>query len=509
MKTITTSIPYTNAKPHIGFAMEVVQADFFARYYRAHGEEVHFQTGTDEHGRKIERSAQKNNMSAQDYVDSLQQNFQGLLKSVNISHNRFVRTTDADHHAMAQALWRACAANGDIVQRHSQAWYDVVEEEYLGSVEEHPDPAVFGVDAANIERVDEINYVFLQSKYTDRLRDLLENDQIKVWPKHRRNEMLQLLEKGLPDVAVSRERSKLSWGIPVPGDENHVMYVWYDALTNYLTGTSTIDDQGIIVPGNAWSTEVLHCIGKGVSRFHLLLWPAMLLSADISLPKEVLIHGYITVGGTKMSKSLGNVIDPVEAAAERGSDALRWYMLKEIPTFDDCDWLPEHVAAVYASDLVNELGNLATRVWSMAQRYSGGVLSVVPGSGHTMTGEILITELAAFHEKIEQRKIHEGIQALQGMVRYANRRIEDMQPWKLAKDSEQLGEVTAFLHEMILLQGVLWRWLAAALPDSAATVATAFGVELSTMTPEVFMGEELITIQLGTDSPMLFPRDVH
>lgn len=474
-RTITTSIFYPNGNPHLGHALEWVQADFLARYYKLQGDEVFFQIGLDEHGLKVQRAAEARGLDTQTYIDGQQEIFQALAAKLHISADVFVRTSSDKHKAMAQAVWQACANAGYIEKRTYAAWYNVKQEEHLGLVAEHPDPAVFGVDLAQVEKIEEENYFFKLSEFTPKVLEVLTNYSYAVTPEFRLQELVKFLqEKGLQDISISREKSKLSWGVPVPGDDSQVMYVWFDALVNYLTHTCEIVD-GKIVPGPQWADAIiLHCVGKDIARFHAHIWPAMLLAAGLPLPKELLVHGFITREGKVMSKSLGNGVEPTDVIDMYGADALRWYLLSALPTTDDGEYTPERMQAIYTTDLVNNLGNLVSRVVNMWRKYAGDTAVLVPDESPMKSKVVFCHQqiLSAIREDLWMQEVCNQILLL---LDAANHSIEEIKPWVLAKDPSKHDELLSYLSGLLEVILHILNHLQPILPELSARLPQILG----------------------------------
>ena len=486
---VTSSIVYTNGPPHIGYAQELVQADFMARTFRQQGMDVRLLTGTDEHGLKIQQAAERQNVSPNELVDQYAVLYKELSDRLSISYSRFIRTTDEDHGRLAQAFWNICQKNGDIYKRHYRAWYDVKEETFLGLADQFPDPSVFETDPKFIELIEEENYFFRLSRYKDAIVDLVTSRTLKVTPASRAKELLNFIsEKGLEDISVSRDASKLNWGIPVPGDSTQVMYVWFDALTNYLTASSSIDGDGNIITDEFWP-PTLHCVGKDIHRFHDVIWPAMLLSAGLALPKEVLVHGFIVAeDGRKMSKSLGNVIGPAPLLDRFGADALRWFLLKEVSTTDDSRLKVERIDEVYAADLANTFGNLVSRLCAMANRYCESEVFSVPDPEM----QILCAEtVAQYSVSIEARDIQMALNLAFDLTAFTNRSIEEYKPWQVAKDPDRQAELRKQMGSWFYCLRTAVVLLAPALPNTATSLAW-----LQT-------GER---VSIPSEVPILFPR---
>lgn len=509
MKYITTSIAYPNANPHIGYALELVQADFLARYARNMGDASVLVTGLDEHGLKIQRAAQAAGISPEDFVREKADTFRRLADMLGMEYGRFIRTTDPDHVAMAQALWRVCAQNGYIYKQQYQAWYDVKEEEFLGLAADYPDPSVFGVEERFLELIDEENYFFALSKCTDSIVTHLEKGY--VVPEERGKEILNFIrDRGIKDISISRDASKLSWGIPVPDDTSQVMYVWFDALTNYLTAAATLDGAGRIMPDTERWPAALHCVGKDISRFHAIIWPGMLLAASLPLPEHLLVHGFITSGGQKMSKSLGNVIDPFPLLERYGDEAVRWFLLKEVPTTGDADITEDRMASVYSADLANDLGNLVSRVQAMTQRYVDGRVPATAGA-EAYLGQAVREGWEVLKASVERYEVHQGLSAVLDVAKRCNQFIEEQKPWVLAKEgnTEVLSATLAALLEAIAHLSFM---LQAAMPVTAQKIAAGLFPEndqLNGLVPGAFppaWGLLQEGEKVGEERLVLFPR---
>jgi methionyl-tRNA synthetase len=380
---LTTTLPYVNADPHIGFALEIVQADIYVRFRKLQGDDIFFNTGTDEHGQKIYEAAKKAGVEPQAYADRYAAKFRELKQVLSLSDDlHFIRTSDAGHMEAAQELWRRCAHKGDIEQRTYSGLYCVGDEAFMkesdlidGRCPNHPN--------LELQTLEETNYFFKLSNYQDRLLAYLNQPGVIV-PEWRRLEAIKFVEGGLEDFSISRVKEKMPWGIPVPGDDSQVMYVWFDALTNYISTLGWPHNTAQFE--KFWGTQVapnaIQMAGKDQVRFQSIMWQAMLMSAGLPTTKQVVYHGFITSGGQKMSKSLGNVIDPMQIVAEYGTDALRYFLARHIHAFEDSDFTMERFKELYNADLANGLGNLAARVMRLAELYlpeSIPVFKVVPG----------------------------------------------------------------------------------------------------------------------------------
>src|SRR3989344_1895241 len=354
---ITTAIAYTNARPHLGHALEFIQADVLARYHRLAGDDTWFLTGTDEHGTKIARAAEAAGKPEQEFVDEITKAFINLDEKLNISNDDFIRTTDRNRHWPAVIkLWNKLVENGDLYKKEYEGLYCVGHEAFIKKSE-----LVDGfcpIYKTEPEKIKEENWFFKLSKYKKEIKERIKSDELRIVPESRKNELLNLLDDA-EDVSFSRPSKDLKWGIPVPGDDTQTMYVWADALTNYISAVGYADETEQFK--KYWPVDV-HLIGKDILRFHALYWPAMLLSAGLDLPKAIYVHGFITVEGEKMSKTVGNVIDPFELIEKYGSDVVRYFLLREIPSTEDGDFSFKKLEDRYNGDLANGLGNLVQRV---------------------------------------------------------------------------------------------------------------------------------------------------
>lgn len=410
-KYITTTLPYVNADPHIGFALEIVQADVIARTWRQEGYEVVFNTGTDEHGQKIYQKALERKQDPQAYCDEYAKKFNDLKQALNLSYTHFIRTTDKNHILAAQEFWNRCLKNGDIYKKNYQTKYCVGCE-----LEKTDSDLVNGQCPLHpkntIELRDEENYFFAFSKFQQSLLELYKNQPDFVLPESKLNEIKQFVSGGLQDFSISRLKEKMPWGIPVPNDPNHVMYVWFDALINYI---STVNWPNEAEWKNWWPG--IQVAGKDNLRQQSAMWQAMLLSAGVPLSKQIIIHGFITSSGQKMSKSLGNVVDPYEMIRKYGTDAVRYYLLREIPTLDDGDFSETRMRELYNSDLANELGNCVSRVTTLAAK-DGIAL------------EKKLYKISEEHSKqIEHFQMNESLISIWEEVKKLNKKINEQTPW--------------------------------------------------------------------------------
>ncbi|MFO0702675.1 MAG: methionine--tRNA ligase [Candidatus Andersenbacteria bacterium] len=495
---VTTAIAYVNANPHIGFALEVLAGDVLARYHRLRGDEVRFLTGTDEHGTKVQRAAEKAGVEVQKFADERAARFRDHVRELGATADVFIRTTDPTHVRVAQEFWTRANAAGDIYKKKYRGLYCIGCEAFLTESEVSPEGTCC-IHGTKPELTEEENYFFKLSCYRDWLLKHLDNHPEFVQPVGRYNEIHALVESGLEDVSISRPVSKLSWGIPVPGDESHVMYVWFDALTNYVTGAGFLANDRDF--GLYWPADV-HIVGQDILRFHAALWPAMLKSAGLELPKQIYSHGFVTNAGKKMSKSVGNVVDPFKIVADYGLDATRYYLLAEIPFADGGDFSETRLAERYNAELANGIGNLVARVLQMTHKFADGK---VPGGD---VDAALVEQAQAFFKlydaALSDLRFHDALAALNRLVAEANRFVDREKPWSLGASSPaRLQAVLRTLLHIVYDVGV---HLAPFLPESGDKILGAFGRTLAEATLEQHRQEPLREGLPVKKLEPLFPR---
>ncbi|KXV46553.1 MAG: methionine--tRNA ligase [Gluconobacter albidus] len=472
--TITTPIFYVNGAPHIGHAYTSIAADVLARFHRLNGEDVLFVSGTDEHGQKVEQTAVAKGMDPQAYADEVSASFRQMQKDMAISTDEFIRTTEERHKGAAKALWEKVAANGHIYLGAYEGWYSTRDEAFIGEDElvKKSDGTFVAPSGAPVERVKEPSYFFRLSDFQDRLLKLYEDNPDFIGPVGPRREIESFVRQGLRDLSVSRTSFK--WGVPVPNDPDHVMYVWFDALANYLTavGYPDLNDPR----AKFWPADV-HVVGKEIARFHCVYWPAFLMAAGIDLPKSVFAHGWWTVEGEKMSKSLGNVLDPKALADEFGLDALRFFLMREVPFGGDSNFSRRSMITRTNVELANDLGNLCQRTLSQVARNLGGVL---PERG-TLTEDdqamlAMVTLLPTImSEQIERKAITDALEEVWKVIRAANSYIDRQAPWALKKtDPERMADVLRVLVDMI--RGIA-TMLQPFMPDTMDKMLVQLGVQ--------------------------------
>ncbi len=455
---VCTAIPYVNAKAHVGHAMDFLYADILARYHRQLGDEVKFSIGTDEHGAKIAEKAAENSVTPQAFTDQIVPLWQDFATKLNLSNDYFIRTTDHEHEKRASLIWENLS---QFIYKGAYAgWYCVGCEEYKtethvkdtnGTCPEHNRP---------YDKIEEENYFFKLSSFSEKIKAAIESDALRIIPEFRKREILNVINEGLQDISISRPANKIAWGIPVPHDTTQVMYVWFEALMNYITVLGYPDGADFKA---FWPADV-QVVGKDILRFHAAIWPAMLLGLGLPLPKVLYSHGHVSSGGQKMSKTLGNVIDPLEVIEQHGVDAFRYYFARHISSYDDGDFTSEKFEDVYNSELANELGNAVSRVVAMVVKYQEGVIGDIPEPEHDST---------SYHEAIAECRFDRALEEVWDQVRGLNQYIEEEKPWQVAKedDKEQLQEVLAYMCVALMQIASL---LAPFMPDTAAKISAVF-----------------------------------
>ena len=456
---VTTSIAYSNAPPHIGFAMEMVIADVLARAARKQDVPVVFSTGTDEHGTKIVEKAEEAGVEPRAFVDQVSQRFRDLQKQLNISNDRFIRTTDQTHEQRAQVIWQNLQPH--IYKGSYEGWYCVGCESYVTETTAKENNGVCPQHNREYEKLKEDNYYFKLSVFSDQIEEFIRTDQLSVMPASRKHEILGIIGEGLSDISVSRPKEKISWGVPVPGDDTQIMYVWFEALMNYITVLGYPEHQDFT---NFWPANV-HVIGKDILRFHAAVWPGMLLALGLPLPHVVYAHGFITVDGKKMSKSLGNVVSPQEIVDKYGTDAFRYFFLRHIPSHGDGDFSWHKLEAAYNNELANELGNAVSRTVALITKYQQTILGDIPPQQHD-TGQ--------YWQAIKECRFDRALDEVWDQVRGLNQYIEETKPWQIAKegDTGHLREVLAYQASCLVQIADM---LEPFMPETATKIKAIFG----------------------------------
>ncbi len=461
---ITTTIPYTNDSPHIGFALEIIQADVLARWHRQKGEDVFFLTGTDEHGTKNYQTARKQGLTPKQFVDRIAAQFRELTKVLNISNNYFIRTTDKKiHWPGVTKMWKALYKSGDIHKKEYTGSYCSGCERFItrkelvnGKCPNHP--------TREIEYISETNYFFKLSKYSDKIRNLIKSGKYNVQPQIWRNGFLALIKDGLQDVSFSRDKKHLPWGIPVPNDPEQVMYVWCDALTNYLTGIGYPNKKYT----KYWPADI-HVGGKDMLRFHAGIWPGMLLSAGFPLPKNLFIHGFITAEGQKMSKSVGNIVNPFEEVKKFSADAIRYYLIREIPSNSDGDYSKKAVVERYNNELANDLGNLVSRGLSLIEKGADG--KVPKGKIDSKLDKLAKSVQKKSEAALSKFELHRAIESVWELIKATNKYIQDNKPWEKPKNLNDI--LFNIANSLRIICALVYPFI----PSSAEEIAKQIGIK--------------------------------
>ena len=456
---ITTSIIYTNAFPHIGFALESIQADVLARYHRLLNEDVFFLTGTDEHGSKVAKAAKEEGKNPDDFVNGISEKVKDLKGILNLSNDDFIRTTDQKKHwPTVKRVWLKLKENSDIYKKKYKGLYCSGCEAFITKKD------LIGGNCALHQRkpeaIEEENYFFKLSKYSKKIEEAIETNRIRIIPESRKKEILNFIRKGLEDVSFSRPRKDLKWGIPVPGDESQTIYVWADALVNYISALSYEKNSSKFK--KYWSADV-HCIGKDILRFHAAIWPGILLSVGIELPKKIFVHGFISVAGQKMSKSLGNVIDPFELVEKYGTDPVRYFLLREIPPTEDGDFTYDKFEARYNADLASGLGNLVARILTLAEK-----IKVEPYDSKVIKPKI-DTTWENYNKALDKFKFKEALILIWDLIGFCDKYIEKEKPWE-NKDQKVVQELLFALFNIA-------RFLQPFLPETSEKIFKQLGAD--------------------------------
>ena len=470
---VTTPIFYVNGSPHIGHAYTAIAADVIARFHRLDGHDVHFLSGTDEHGQKVERAARDLGLEPQDFTDRVSGEFRTMLQRLGVSNDDFIRTTEPRHKRGATALWERLAASGDIYLGHYEGWYAVRDEDFYAEADltTHPDGSKTAPTGAPVDWVREPNYLFRLSAFQDRLLAHYEEHPDFVGPAGKRNEMLSFIRGGLHDLSVSR--SSFRWGIPVPGDPDHVMYVWLDALANYITALGYPDETGPL--WRFWPAD-LHLVGKDIQRFHAIYWPAFLMAAGLPVPKRIFAHGWWTVDGAKMSKSVGNVVDPLALVDTYGLDPVRYFLLREVPFGSDGDFSVRALVSRMNVELANDLGNLAQRSLSLIAKNLNGLL---PGTGPRTDDDTRLLAMAAalperLRDAVGRQALNDALEDTWRVIRAANAYIDHQAPWALRRtDPPRMASVLRVLADTIRAVATV---LQPFMPDSMGRMLDQLGV---------------------------------
>lgn len=456
---VTTSIPYVNNQPHIGHGMEFIQADVLARYFRQQGADVLYSTGTDEHGGKVAEKAAELKQTPKQFADNVSQSFRDVLKTLNISNDRFIRTTDAGHEERAQLIWQKLLPF--IYKGTYEGWYCTGHEEYFPEQMVKANKGICPEHNRPYENLKEENYFFKTSALAPKVMQAIEADSFRIVPKSRKNEIMAVFKSGLADISISRPKDKISWGIAVPGDASQVMYVWFEALMNYITVLGYPEHPDF---KKYWPADV-QIIGKDILRFHAAVWPAMLLALGLPLPRILFVHGFVNVDNKKISKSLGNVIPPDELVSRYGVDAARYFLTRHIPSYGDGDFTWQLMEAAYNNELADQLGNAVSRTAAMITKYQQGLIGDIPAPEH---------DIAPYKRALETCRFDKAMEEIWEQVRGLNQYIDEEKPWELAKekDDAHLREVLAYLVASLLEIAAL---LAPFLPETADKIQKIFG----------------------------------
>lgn len=506
---ITTAISYVNGVPHLGHAYESILTDVIARFKRLDGYNVMFLTGTDEHGEKVAQTAVKNNMEPKEFADQNAESFRKMTKNLSISNDDFIRTTEQRHHTASQAIWQKLSENNDIYLGKYEGWYSVREEAYFTEDEltTSDNGQKFTPLGTEVEWVEEPSYFFRLSKYTDALLHYYAVNVDAVQPAARMNEIISFLKQdgGLKDLSISRHKTRLNWGIPVPDDADHVMYVWLDALTNYLTAIGYPDENAKQFK-TFWPADY-HVIGKDITRFHAIYWPAFLMAANLPLPKTIFAHGFINVSGMKMSKSVGNVLSPDDLVETYGLDQIRYFLMREVPHGQDGNFSHTQAVQRINADLANGLGNLAQRTLSMIYKNCDG--KIPAPNGMTAEDHDLLNKAYAMiaHVRLhfEDIKINRALEHIWSVIAASDSYIDAQAPWALKKtDTKRMDTVLFTLAEVIRMLAIIVQPI---VPNSAPKILDQLKIPESERTFAHIAKDFILKSGTAIDKPEgVFPR---
>ena len=505
---ITTAIDYVNAAPHLGHALEKIQADVIARYQRLLAKDVFFLTGTDEHGAKVARAAQAQGENPEEFADEISENFRNLIKELNISNNDFIRTSDKKRHwPGAEAFWKKLAAKGDIYKGNYKGLYCLGCEAFI-TKKDLVDGKCRWHGSQELEEINEENYFFKLSAYQKEIKKAIVSGELKIIPESRKNEVLSLIEEGLEDVSFSRPAKDIPWGIPVPGDKTQTMYVWADALTNYISalGYGSANEKKF---EKYWPADI-HVIGKDILRFHALIWPGMLISTGFDLPKTLFVHGHITMAGKRMSKTSGNVIDPFDLMNRYGVDALRYYLSREISVTEDGDLTEEKFKESYNANLANGLGNCVSRVLKMAVDYFGGLIKKPE---ETLLAQIPFKKSEKeffsvpyvfdkfiwpeYQKHMDNLELNKAMDIVWSAISQLDGYIQDYQPFKLIKTDKD--KTQAILWNLVFgLANIAWM-LKTFMPETSDKISAAIGIDEKTK-------DEWVEFKVKTIEPLFLRK---
>jgi methionyl-tRNA synthetase len=523
---LTTPLYYVNAEPHIGHAYTTIAADILNRFRRMQGQETFLLTGTDEHGTKIDEMAKSHHETPKVYADRLSKSFRDLWKHLDIHYDGFIRTTDPRHEKRVQAVFSSLLKSKDIYKDTYKGYYCVPDETFWTATDLKNEAQAKGKSSADNKEprcpncgkpliwVEEDGYFFALSKYQDRLLKHYKTHPEFLQPTHRAPEILRFVESGLKDLSISRATAKVPWGIPVPNDKEHTIYVWFDALLNYITaagyaptgwkplaGETTPDEHPKF--DELWPADV-HLVGKEIYRFHAVIWPAMLMALGLPLPKAVFAHGWWTVEGEKMSKSKGNFIDPHEITREFGVDALRYFLFREMPFGNDGDFSRESLRKRYNSELANDLGNLVSRVTQMVDKYLHGELPRKPPIERPMLSKAVADESKGIYEAMERLAFGDALNRIWACVGRLNAHVDKEAPWKMGKSDS--NKLKFLLFDLVWSLRIIAGWIYPFMPQTAANMQMQLGVR---QFPSPLTAEEVLSGEVKTKiqkAPPLFPR---